>query len=314
MVFELLLKLNGKFPTLRKISQTWVKNAVLNPKRRLRLNNLYNRLTYYEKSIFHGLFGRIFRDGNAYEIEGVWNLKFAGKEIQIPLNGNSLWLDWETALSVLGHDFEIKAFYEKEINSSNPPSCMLDIGANFGTHSLLFLKSGIRTISIEPNPECKSYFKKLADFNNVKGEWFQIGFGDKIGKGEIIFPEGETWLGTITEKDFSNRKEIIKSYKIVVETLDHFVNVNGLKPDLIKIDTEGFEQEVIVGGKDYLMYRKPKVLFEANSFEERKELEYLFQSLEYQVFSLKTNLLLETSLLKLNMETNFMAINKIIND
>ncbi|MDF2159413.1 FkbM family methyltransferase [Algoriphagus sp. CAU 1675] len=305
--FEFVLKLNGKFPALRRFSQSFVKSAVLDPRKRSRLNSLYHKLSYYEKSIFHALFGRIFRDGNSYDIDGYWILKFAGQEIRIPLNGDSLWLDWETAVSVLGHDYEIKAFYEEELASSKPPNCFMDIGANYGTHSLLFLKSGIRTISIEPNPECKAYFEKMAEFNQVKGEWFGIALGEKEGKAEIVFPEGETWLGSIKEIDFSNRKESIKSYQVSVETLDRFLETNDLKPELIKIDTEGFEEGVIKGGKDYLSEKYPQVIFEANSIGEKKKLIKQFQGLGFQIFSLKINLPVRAEQMKLDRETNFLA-------
>lgn len=285
--FEFVLKLNGKFPVIRKISQAWVKKAVLDPMRRSKLNNLYHQLSYYEKSIFHALFGRIFRDGNTYEIDGYWTLKFAGKEIQIPLNGDSLWLDWETALSVLGHDYEIKSFYEQEITSPNPPSCFLDIGANYGTHSLLFLKSGILVISIEPNPECKPYFERMARFNQVKGEWFGIALGEEEGKAEIVFPEGETWLGSLKEIDFTDRKENIKSYQIDVDTLDNFLLMNNFQPDLIKIDTEGFEVSILNGGSVFIATSHPKLIFEANSEKEFEALNSFFKSKSYKVFSLK---------------------------
>lgn len=305
--FEFVLKLNGKFPAIRKISQVWVKKAVLDPVRRSKLNNLYHQLSFYEKSIFHALFGRIFRDGNTYEIDGYWTLKFAGQEIQIPLNGESLWLDWETALSVLGHDYEIKSFYEQEITSPNPPSCFLDIGANYGTHSLLFLKSGIRGISVEPNPECKPYFERMARFNQVKGEWFGIALGEEEGKAEIVFPEGETWLGSLKEIDFTYRKEKIKSYQIDVDTLDNFLLINNFQPDLIKIDTEGFEEGVIRGGAKYLGGSLPNLIFEANSNVEFKNLLVAFESYGLIVKSLKSreNVMFDSK------KTNFLAEKRI---
>lgn len=309
-LFEFLLKLNGKFSLIRKISQPLVKKAVLNPNSRKRLNKFYHKLTYYEKSIFHALFGRIFRDGGKYEIDGEWELKFAGRKIKIHLQGESLWLDWETALSVLGHDYEIKEFYEKQITSLSPPKCFLDIGANFGTHSLLFLKSGIRTISIEPNPECKPYFERMARFNKVKGEWFGIALGENEGKACIVFPEGETWLGSLKETDFSKRKESIMSYQVDVDTLDHFLKANELNPDLIKIDTEGFEEGVIRGGANYLSDRLPYLIFESNTTDERKKLIKQFQALGFQVLSLKSKLTVETVQMNLGKETNFLARKK----
>lgn len=313
-LFEFLLKLNGKFTSIRKISQPIVKKAVLNPNSRKRLNKFYHKLTYYEKSIFHALFGRIFRDGGKYEIDGEWELKFAGRKIKIPLQGESLWLDWETALSVLGHDYEIKEFYEKQITSLSPPKCFLDIGANFGTHSLLFLKSGIRTISIEPNPECKPYFERMARFNKVKGEWFGIALGEEEGKAQIQFPEGETWLGTLSKTDFSQRKEKIKSYPIEVKTLNGFMEENEFSPDLIKIDTEGFEEGVIKGAKQFLIENFPNVIFESNSQNERDNLIKVFNEIDYKIYSLKTMREVKENEVYLKKENNFLARREAINE
>ncbi|WP_460389849.1 FkbM family methyltransferase [Algoriphagus aestuariicola] len=259
----------------------------MNPDKRRKLNNLYHKLSYYEKSIFHGLFSRIFRDGKSHEIDGEWILKFAGQEVRIPLTKESLGLDWETAVSVLGHDYEIKSFYEERISSKCAPKCFLDIGANYGTHSLLFLISGIRTVSIEPNPECKPYFEKLAIHNKVKDEWVGIALGEEDGKAQIQFPDGETWLGSLVKTDFSKRKERIKSYPIEVKTLDGFLKKNQIKPDLIKIDTEGFEEGVIKGGQKFLICNLTNVVFEANSQNELVLMMKIFHALNYRILSLK---------------------------
>lgn len=306
---EFLLKLNGKFAFLRKITQSWVKNAVLNPKKRKNLNNFYHKLTYYEKSIFHALYGRLFRDGKAYDIEGEWILKFAAREIKIPLSSDGLWLDWETAVSVLGHDYEIKQFYEKRITSNNPPTCFLDIGANFGTHSLLFLATGIKAVSIEPNPECKLYFERMVSFNGLKGNWNAIGLGKEEGKAELTFPVGETWLGTMKEgvKETLSKYKDIRYLSVEIKTLDNFINSNKLAPDLIKIDTEGYEEEIIEGGEDVFKMLNSEVIFEANTSLDQNRLLEIFQSINFEVFSMKTKTKIKVQRDIQHKEGNFIA-------
>lgn len=288
---EFFLKLNGKFKFLRTISQRYIKKAVLNPKSRKRLNNFYHGLSYYEKSIFHALYSRLFRDGKTYDIEGEWTLKFAGREIKMPLSSDSLWLDWETAVSILGHDYEIKQFYEKRIKSNNLPKCFLDIGANFGTHSLLFLATGIKAVSIEPNPECKSYFERMLSYNGLKGNWNAIGLGKEEGKAELVFPVGETWLGTLNEgiKESLSKYKDIRYHSVEIKTLDNFINSNNLSPDLIKIDTEGYEEEIINGGNKYFNTFCPEIIFEANSQDELELIGNILNIKEYSIFELKSN-------------------------
>jgi len=313
-LIEFIFKLNGKFLFIRKVSQNLVRKAILNTNSRKRLNNFYHRLSFYEKSIFHALYGRVFRDGNTYSIYGEWILKFAGKEVRVPLSEKSIGLDWETALSILGHDYEIKSYYESQITSKTPPKFFLDIGANYGTHSLLFLISGIRAVSIEPNPECKPYFEKLASHNKVQGEWFGIALGEEEGKAQIKFPEGETWLGTLSKTDFSQRKEKIKSYPIEVKTLDRFLEENEFSPSLIKIDTEGFEEGVIKGAEQFLIENFPKVIFESNSQSERDNLIKVFKEIDYKIYSLKTMREVKENEMYLKKENNFIARREAINE
>lgn len=306
---EFLLKLNGKFAFLRNITQSWVKNAVLNPKKRKTLNNFYHKLSYYEKSIFHALYGRIFRDGKEYEINGEWILKFAGREIKIPLNKESLWLDWETAVSVLGHDYEVKAYYQTQITSDNPPQCFLDIGANYGTHSLLFLSAGIEAISIEPNPECKLYFERIIAYNGLKGNWNAIGLGKAKDNAELVFPEGETWLGSFNQKikDSLNAFQKLKSYNVEIWTMDEFINSTGINPDIIKIDTEGYEENILFGGKDFFKEGKAVAIFEANSEIELKKIGLIFNEWGYSIFGMKSSLKVGYNEIVHIKEVNFIA-------
>lgn len=308
-LYEFLLKLNGKFPFLGNFSRNWVKRAVLNPRSRLKLNKFYHKLNFYEKSIFHALYSRVFRDGKTYEINGEWILKFAGKEIRMPLESKTLWLDWETALSILGHDYEIKSFYQNQINSKKPPKCFLDIGANFGTHSLMFLAAGIEAISIEPNPECKLYFERMIAYNGLKGNWNAIGLGKEKGNAELVFPEGETWLGSFNQKikDSLNAFKKLKSYNVEIRTLDEFINSTRIYPDIIKIDTEGYEENILFGGKDFFKLGKAVAIFEANSEIELKKIGLIFNEWGYSIFGLKSSLKVDFNAMVDLKEVNFIA-------
>ncbi|UCS91980.1 FkbM family methyltransferase [Echinicola marina] len=308
---ELFLKLNGKFSFLRKITQNAVKKAVLNPSKRAKLNRFYHRMSYYEKSIFHSLYGRIFRDGKQYTIDGVWILKFAGKDIKIPLRSESLWLDWETAISVLGHDYEIKEYYEEKITSENPPSCFLDIGANYGTHSLMFLSCGIRAISIEPNLKCKPFFDTLCKVNGVQGEWHAIALGDKFEHAQITFPETELWLGSLSGGNIQalQRFERLNTQEVTVDTLDDFIKNESIRPDLVKLDTEGYEKKVICGGERFLKEQYPDLIFEAHGFQYQETMINTLNSIDYKVFGLYSKKQVVSLDSILPKETNFLAVN-----
>lgn len=124
--------------------------AAFGRSRRL-LNAVYLRLTPSQRSVFHKEFSKIFRNSSIRASSGSWKVMFANKLIRIPLDSEQFWLDWDTALSVAGQDIEIRETYEALIGSSERPDLSIDIGAHYGTHSLLFLVHQIKTISVEPN-------------------------------------------------------------------------------------------------------------------------------------------------------------------
>jgi hypothetical protein len=76
------------------------------------LNALYLRFTPGQRSQFHGHFAQLFRGRCRVEIHaGFWTVEFGGKRIVLPLRVEHFWLDWDTALSIIGHDIEIKETY-----------------------------------------------------------------------------------------------------------------------------------------------------------------------------------------------------------
>ena len=136
---EFFLRAIGKFKPAKGIFQSLCRYAVVRPGLRKHLNRFYNRLNYKERVFFHYLFADIFRNRPAPAIDARWQIRFNQKTIHLPLQTETLWLDWDLAVSIVGHDVEVKSFYERFINGMEKPVNFFDIGANYGTHSLLFL-------------------------------------------------------------------------------------------------------------------------------------------------------------------------------
>jgi hypothetical protein len=115
---------------------------------------IYSLLSVPHRERFHSEFAKLFRNGITRSRPGTWSVKFAGKDILIPLSPDTLWLDWDLAVSIPGHDTEVKETHAALIgHRSNRPQVFVDIGANCGTHSLLFLVHGIPSLSSEPIEE-----------------------------------------------------------------------------------------------------------------------------------------------------------------
>ena len=125
---------------------------------------------------------------------------------------------------------------------------VVDVGANIGLFTLFFSKlvgTTGRVIAFEPDPENFDVLKKNIELNEITNV-------------------------TLIQKGVSNKNESVKLYKSSVsgghsliknEWAKEYTNIQtvtlddyfrGKEIDMIKIDTEGFELEVIEGGKKLL--------------------------------------------------------------
>ena len=273
----------------RPIKRSIVKSLAVRNGPRTILNQYYGLLGDQAKSRFHARYSKIFRDQNGVRLApGDWTVHFMGKKIRLPLRPSWSWLDWDSAVSIIGHDIEIKQTYANLINSYERPALFLDVGANYGVHSILFLSVGIPTIAFEPNPNCFSYFQSVCELNGLEGRWERVAIGNKAGQVALVYPEKETWLGSVSSDVVSNIK---RSYEVITEQvplkkLDDFFGDIPHNKILIKIDVEGFEHEVIQGASQLLRDCKPKIIFESNDAKSRRDLFQLLADYGYSVHSL----------------------------
>jgi hypothetical protein len=82
------------------------------------------RMAIYRRS------AKIFRDVPATFESGCWYVDVPPFRLRMPLRREHAWLDWDSALAVLGHDLEVKQFYAKLLGSRYRPEVFIDIGAN----------------------------------------------------------------------------------------------------------------------------------------------------------------------------------------
>jgi FkbM family methyltransferase len=173
----------------------------------------------------------------------------------------------DTYLDTMGDHFEqnMTALFETLVSSND---VVVDIGANIGLTSILFSGIAKKVISFEPSP---STYKFLVDnlsraaANNV--EPVNSGLGNKIESSIITFAKNNRSGGFVSE----NRQPVPVSdayqiERINIDTLDHFFNEYPIQPTFLKIDVEGFEQNVIKGGINVLQSCKPTVVMEMNHF------------------------------------------------
>jgi FkbM family methyltransferase len=145
---------------------------------------------------------------------------------------------------------------------------VVDVGANIGQYATMFLKySNARVFAFEPMERSyeslmhiKMQTNRLIPFN--------IALGSHEYETEIFFGSETDQLATISPEvlhiDYVGRNNI-RSKRISVKTLDSlFLEIQNQykvnKLDCIKIDTEGFELEVLRGAQCVLTNFKPKVV------------------------------------------------------
>lgn len=129
-----------------------------------------------------------------------------------------------------------------------------DIGANVGVYTVLASKvKGSKTISIEPLPKT---FEKLIDnvnVNRINDRVISKNIGLSYESGRLNFTNNLDTMNSVSDTKTDNTTEVD------VFTLDSVAERFGI-PDVIKMDVEGFETNVIKGGKNTIKNEKFGVL------------------------------------------------------
>lgn len=141
---------------------------------------------------------------------------------------------------------------------------IFDVGANVGQTALQFSEDfpAAKIYSFEP---ISGTFKKLQanTKNNPAVVCNNIAFGDKSGEMKVsIFGEDtDSGLNSLISSNMNlNADSSIEMIK--VDTIDEFMAANVIQEiDLLKIDTEGFEINVLNGAANALKNNKIKLIY-----------------------------------------------------
>ena len=262
------------------------------PLRRL-LNRHHLNLTDDERRQFHWLYGKMFTRWLFHRLmrgpAGRWTVRFMNRDIVMPLDRASLWLDWDVALAITGHDNEVKQAYADLLSDDAPPELFFDVGANYGSHSILFRSAGVPVIAIEPNTMCFGFCKMVCDLNGFAlPQWEQVAIGDHRGEVDLVYPGRENWLGSISPavaRTIGKTREMTH-HIVPLRPLDDYIGQAIGKRLLIKIDVEGFELEVLRGASRILADVRPRIIFESNDTQSRLPLHELLTSHDFSVHAL----------------------------
>ena len=215
--------------------------------------------------------------------------------------------------------------YEKELKIierySDKTKDALDIGVYRGVYSYKLAENFKLVHSFEPNPLLYPYLEKNLKkiIKNIK--LYNIALSDKNRETELKLPyrtksifrnnfEELFQLGAATMHP-DNKIENYKKLPIRTKRLDDIEITNEI--GFVKIDVEGHEKNVLIGGQQTIKKNKPILLIEIEQRHTKKpviETINFVKNLNYECYYLDENNLKKVAIDSKNKENNFIFFPK----
>ena len=149
---------------------------------------------------------------------------------------------------------------------TNPRLC-LDVGANKGHYTQLILNlTNSKVIAFEPLPKAHSILAKIEGHHPGRLLAVNKGVGNTNTQLKLYFgqedSEHATFSNEVNQIDYVGQQNK-NTVSVEVITLDSFFSQYTEAPeeiDLLKIDTEGYEYEVLIGAQETIQNKKPKFI------------------------------------------------------
>ena len=222
----------------------------------------------------------------------------------------------------------IKKGYEKELKIidkfADRSKDALDIGVYRGVYSYKLSQNFKNIHSFEPNPLLFPYLEKNLKkiVKNIK--LYNLALSDKNGVAELKLPsrsksifksniEELYKLGAATIHPHNNIKNY-KKFSIKTAKLDD-IGINN-KIGFIKIDVEGHEKNVLMGGKSLIEEHKPVMLVEIEERHTKKPIKEtinFIRNFNYNCYYLYENNMIDIDkIFPKDLENNFIFLPKKI--
>jgi FkbM family methyltransferase len=185
--------------------------------------------------------------------------------------------DWEP---------ELNDIFKRYINKN---SIVVDIGASIGINTIKMSKFAKKVYSFEPFTQSFELLNTNISINNLDNvETFNYGLGNEEKNIDKM------WFGFLNKKKNMGTLRINKLYNLYNEPVDVNIKIKKLdnilnEPiDFIKIDVEGFENEVLLGAMNIITKYKPIIIMENWNIDNEYD---ILQNLGYSMFRLNENVL-----------------------
>jgi FkbM family methyltransferase len=162
--------------------------------------------------------------------------------------------------------------------------CFIDVGANCGIYTLLAcaVNPNVRVVAIEPVPRIHAALLNNVQSNHLQNRVQVIRSAASNAEGMVPFHESEdATMGSLAVAGYQGVSgKVIEVKTIRLDSL-------ALRPDLIKIDVEGFEDLVLEGGSALIASCRPKIILEANPDGPYKRVGEILGGAGYHFFHLE---------------------------
>ena len=167
--------------------------------------------------------------------------------------------------------------------SEAPHGAFLDIGLNVGPYSLLARAHSDReVIGFEPTPDLAGAARSVAEANGLGYTVEQLALGAEDGTAVLYLSDSSDSSNSLSSSFRPNSYTI----EVGLERLDAWVERTGIKPGLLKIDTETTEPAVVSGGRRTIEELRPWIFCEVLPGKPADELDALFDGLGYHLYHL----------------------------
>lgn len=161
------------------------------------------------------------------------------------------------------YDKKLTWLCKKILRSGNTT---LDIGANLGLVSMTMAKcvgpTGI-VHAFEPNPVLQSLIRRSLAKNSISNViTHESALGAKPGELDLHVPQGNAGQGSFV---YHSETPDSQHHRCKIERLSDVAEQHGLSSiAMIKIDVEGFENDVLLGASRILRDIRPVIIIETN--------------------------------------------------
>jgi FkbM family methyltransferase len=150
-----------------------------------------------------------------------------------------------------------------------------DVGGHHGLMAVIASRAvgdRGRVVTFEPNPAARRFLDENLRINGVRNVQIEpIGLLGQEGSFDFYVQEGRrvSWNSSFV-KDFADPKGTATRLKVQALTLDSYVRRSELAPNLVKIDTEGTEMQILLGGTAMIEKHRPALLVEMNAVSAKR--------------------------------------------